>query len=116
MAPDELDQIVRRIRAQRNDDASVEVKACASALGSAVWDTVSAFANTTGGLLILGLDRAGASPRLMGSMPVESVTSSSRASGMVEELVCWRALPRTPLLEERWMERQSSSSTSRRTT
>lgn len=59
MAPDELDQIVRRIRAQRNDDASVEVKACASALGSAVWDTVSAFANTTGGLLILGLDQGG---------------------------------------------------------
>lgn len=59
MAPDELDRIVRRLRAQRNDDASVEVKTCAAALGSAVWDTVSAFANTTGGLLILGLDQRG---------------------------------------------------------
>ncbi|GAB3746550.1 ATP-binding protein [Microlunatus parietis] len=55
--PDQLDQLVRQLRIQRNDDARCEVKACTSDLGSAVWDSVSAFANTSGGMLLLGLDQ-----------------------------------------------------------
>lgn len=57
MDPDGLATLVGRLRRQRNDDALCEVKACASTLGVNVWDSVSAFANTSGGLLLLGLDQ-----------------------------------------------------------
>ncbi len=57
LSPERLAGIVRRLRQQGNDDALCEVKACASSLGTAVWDTVSAFANTNGGLLLLGLEQ-----------------------------------------------------------
>lgn len=63
MTPERLAIIVQRIRRQGTDDALCEVKACAGGLGSSVWDTVSAFANTSGGLLLLGLDeRSGFQP------------------------------------------------------
>ncbi|WP_084500793.1 ATP-binding protein [Actinomyces slackii] len=47
---------VARIRRQGEDDARVEVKAAGRGLPKSVWDSVSAFANTEGGLIILGLD------------------------------------------------------------
>lgn len=50
--------MVARLRRQATDDAEVEVKACSGGLGANVWDTVSAFANTHGGYLLLGLDEA----------------------------------------------------------
>lgn len=63
VTPDHLAGLVQQFRLQRNDDAQCEVKTCASSLGVAVWDTVSAFANTSGGLLLLGLDqRTGFTP------------------------------------------------------
>lgn len=63
MSTEQLARIVRRLRLQRNDDALCEVKACGSTLGTSVWDTVSAFANTNGGLLLLGLEQdAGFTP------------------------------------------------------
>lgn len=46
---------IARLRAQRTDDAFVEAKASAKRLGSSVWESVSAFANTSGGLIVLGL-------------------------------------------------------------
>lgn len=54
----DLERIVARLRRQGSDDAEVEVKAAGSGLGSAVWKSVSAFANTAGGLIILGLDES----------------------------------------------------------
>lgn len=56
MEPDQLDVVVARLRSQATDDAECEVKACGRGLGANVWDTVSAFANTHGGYLLLGLD------------------------------------------------------------
>lgn len=56
MEPDQLDVVVARLRSQATDDAECEVKACGGGLGANVWDTVSAFANTHGGWLLLGLD------------------------------------------------------------
>ncbi|WEV69423.1 putative DNA binding domain-containing protein [Bifidobacterium sp. ESL0775] len=51
-----LAKAVRRLRSQRTDDADYEAKACAHGLSASVWDTVSSFANSSGGVLLLGLD------------------------------------------------------------
>jgi ATP-dependent DNA helicase RecG len=51
-----MDALVSRLRAQGSDDAHVEVKSCGGGLGKSFWESVSAFANTTGGLFVLGLD------------------------------------------------------------
>ena len=61
----EIEDIVRRLREQGTDDGMVEVKACEHELGSSVWESVSAFANTAGGLIVLGLDERS------GFLPVE---------------------------------------------
>lgn len=50
-----VDALVQRLRQQSSDDAHVEAKACARQLGASVWETVSAFANTEGGIILLGL-------------------------------------------------------------
>lgn len=63
VTPEELAAIVERLRSQGTDDATVEVKACGKELSKDVWESVSAFANTSGGLFILGLDeRKGFTP------------------------------------------------------
>ena len=48
--------MVERLRRQGCDDGQVEVKACKGALSKDVWESVSAFGNTRGGTLILGLE------------------------------------------------------------
>ena len=56
MTEDELERHLARLRHQGTDDGRVEVKAAAGGLSKTVWQTVSAFANTDGGVVILGLD------------------------------------------------------------
>lgn len=56
MEDHDLQEHVARLRRQRQDDAHVEAKAAAGGLPKDVWRSVSAFANTEGGLIILGLD------------------------------------------------------------
>lgn len=46
---------IERLRAQHNDDGDYEAKACSNKLASSVWESISAFANTHGGTLLLGL-------------------------------------------------------------
>lgn len=54
----DLDATVTRLRRQGSDDAAVEAKSAVGKLPKDVWDTVSAFANTQGGLILLGLDES----------------------------------------------------------
>ncbi|GAA4479854.1 ATP-binding protein [Microbacterium panaciterrae] len=65
MADDLLQVTVARLRRQGTDDALVEVKSSAKSLTTDIWDTVSAFANTAGGTIILGLSEEA------GFLPVE---------------------------------------------
>ena len=58
MEQSELVLLVKRLRAKGTDDATVEVKACAHELSKDLWRSVSAFANTHGGTLLLGLDES----------------------------------------------------------
>lgn len=52
-----LCEIVGRLRMQGNDDERVEAKKCERQLSNDVWESVSAFGNTAGGLLLLGIDQ-----------------------------------------------------------
>lgn len=58
MTPTDLVQIVERLRSTRTDSADVEAKRAATAVPRSVRETVSAFQNTAGGVLVLGLDEA----------------------------------------------------------
>lgn len=55
---EQIAQIVARLRRQGKDDDQVEVKAAGGGLPKSIWETVSAFANTDGGVLLLGLDES----------------------------------------------------------
>lgn len=52
-----LTKIVDKLRLQGNDDEHVEAKKCERQLSADVWESVSAFGNTVGGVLLLGLDQ-----------------------------------------------------------
>lgn len=66
MEPGELASIIDHLRAQGTDDAQVEVKRSGPKLSSDIWESVSAFANTSGGIIILGLSESA------GFIPVKS--------------------------------------------
>lgn len=55
MKDDIIFETPRRLRKQGCDDSRCEAKECASSLSKDVWESVSAFANTEGGLLLLGV-------------------------------------------------------------
>ncbi|WEV67515.1 putative DNA binding domain-containing protein [Bifidobacterium sp. ESL0769] len=51
-----LQTMIDRLRRQHTDDGDIEAKACGHGLSASVWESVSAFANTAGGVLLLGVD------------------------------------------------------------
>lgn len=63
MNEDELTGLLESLRRMGSDDLNVEVKESATTLSRDVWETVSAFANTAGGIIVLGVsERAGFVP------------------------------------------------------
>ena len=56
MQVEELELIVAKLRKQKTDDGRYEAKRTGEALGNSVWKSVSAFGNTHGGTILLGLD------------------------------------------------------------
>lgn len=56
MPIEDLAQEIALLRAHKSDTSTVEVKTATGGLGKSVWETVSAFANTDGGTIVLGLD------------------------------------------------------------
>lgn len=55
MEETEIRQLIERLRTLGRDDSQCEVKTCENELSKDVWESVSAFANTRGGILLLGL-------------------------------------------------------------
>lgn len=72
MSPEKLYSIVEKLRAQGSDDAEFEAKACSRGLSKDVWETVSAFGNTRGGTLLLGISEEGGF-HLVPKFPLEAV-------------------------------------------
>ena len=63
MNENELTGLLESLRRMDSDDLNVEVKESATTLSRDVWETVSAFANTAGGTIVLGVsERAGFVP------------------------------------------------------
>lgn len=58
MDPDDLTRLVAELRSVGSDTHSVEVKAAAGKLPKSMTETLSAFSNSAGGTVILGLDEA----------------------------------------------------------
>jgi ATP-dependent DNA helicase RecG len=58
MLDDELDIVITKLQALGADDSEVEAKRAETALPRSVRETLSAFSNTHGGVLILGLDES----------------------------------------------------------
>lgn len=58
MDSDQLESIIACLRDRGTDDAQLEVKRSGQKLSSDIWETVSAFANTEGGTIILGLSES----------------------------------------------------------
>lgn len=56
MTEDELKAILKRLAREGGDDSSFEAKKCSSDLSKDIWESVSAFANGGGGMLLLGVD------------------------------------------------------------
>ena len=55
---EQIKDAIERLRMQKTDDSNYEAKSCDAKLSVSVWETVSAFANTNGGTLLLGLDES----------------------------------------------------------
>lgn len=79
---DDIAEVLEHLRVQGNDDARFEAKSCARTIGTSVWESVSAFANTKGGVLLLGISEDGD----FSPVPDSTPTILHRSSWMVWEM------------------------------
>lgn len=56
MQEQDVKPIIKRLRLQHTDDEFVEVKASSQELSKSIWESVSSFANTAGGIILLGIE------------------------------------------------------------
>ena len=54
----DLTALLEELRALGNDSSRVEVKKARGGMPSRLWETVGAFSNSGGGILLLGVDEA----------------------------------------------------------
>ena len=78
MNENELTGLLESLRRMGSDDLNVEVKESATTLSRDVWETVSAFANTAGGIIVLGVS-AQVLSRLRTSRPRKCSTNLCQA-------------------------------------
>ena len=78
MDESELVGIVDRLRRAGADNARVEAKSGRGGIGKSVWPTVSAFSNTSGGVVVIGLDEKN------GFVPVETLDAQAIVDQLVE--------------------------------
>lgn len=97
MNENELTNLLESLRRMGSDDLNVEVKESATTLSRDVWETVSAFANTAGGIIVLGVsERAG-------FVPVENFETEK----VLNQFVAGMAMPAA---EESWPIRPNTRS------
>lgn len=88
MDTQEVEAVVRSLRAAGKDSARVEAKSTAEKIGKSLWPTISAFSNTKGGLIVLGLDEAagfGLVPNFRADIVAQQVVDGTRSRGMRED-------------------------------
>ena len=97
MNENELTGLLESLRRMGSDDLNVEVKESATTLSRDVWETVSAFANTAGGIIVLGVsERAGFVP--VANFETEKVLNQFVSGmGMPAVAESWPIRPNTPL-------------------
>ena len=97
MNENELTGLLESLKRMGSDDLNVEVKESATTLSRDVWETVSAFANTAGGIIVLGVsERAGFVP--VENFETEKVLNQFVAGmGDAGGRENWPIRPNTPL-------------------
>lgn len=77
--PETIRDVVDRLRGIGTGDAFHEIESCSHTLGRSVWESVSAFGNARGGMLVFGLDAENGFAPLSGFSPDETAERFSAA-------------------------------------
>ncbi|MFR4999255.1 MAG: ATP-binding protein [Slackia sp.] len=77
--PETIRDVVDRLRGIGTGDAFHEIESCSHTLGGSVWESVSAFGNARGGMLVFGLDAENGFAPLSGFSPDETAERFSAA-------------------------------------
>ena len=96
MNENELAGLLESLKRMGSDDLSVEVKESAMTLSRDVWETVSAFANTAGGIIVLALGMVFATASVSNSMMSYTGYFGVIAALMLAALVVFMLTVREP--------------------
>lgn len=98
MDDDEFARMIGRLRTFGTDTQRVEVKSCGAGLTKDIAKTVSAFANGTGGMIVLGLDER------RGFAPVEGFDAARMQDALSQCCTERMSPPVTPIIDIRLFE------------